>query len=57
MTDKQLVSTSSLAKLIGISSKELFSKFVQDGLIEKNGDQWNLTAIGQKIGGQYLGIL
>jgi len=54
MTDTKLLSTSALAKVIGIPSKELFTKFLSDSLIEKIDDQWSLTPLGIKIGGKYL---
>jgi len=54
MADDKYLSTSALAKVIGIPSKELFAKFLSDSLIEKIDDQWNLTPLGMKIGGKYL---
>jgi len=54
MANIKLLSTSALAKLLGISSQELFTKFLKDGLIEKVDDQWSLTKLGEKIGGQYI---
>ncbi|ATX81620.1 hypothetical protein Ga0123462_0750 [Mariprofundus ferrinatatus] len=54
MSEIKLRSTSALAKQIGIPSKELFSKFLKDGLLEKSDDQWILTSLGEKIGGQYV---
>jgi len=53
MNKPAFLSTSALAKQLGISSKELFSKFTNDQLIERLEDQWNLTDLGKKIGGEY----
>ena len=47
------LSTTALSKEIGISSKELFSKFEKLAYIEKNDfDEWELTKLGKKMGGQ-----
>jgi len=53
MSKPEFLSTSALAKLLGLSSKELFSKFTKDQLIEKKDEQWCLTNLGEKIGGAY----
>ena len=49
----EFLSTSALAKQLALSSKELFSKFTKDQLIEKVDGQWCLTNLGEKIGGEY----
>jgi len=54
MTDKKLISTSALAKKLGISAKELFAKFLKDTLIEKIDNQWTITPLGKKIGAEYI---
>jgi len=48
-----MISTTALAKLLGISKRELDSKFLKDQLIEKINDKFALTALGSKIGGEY----
>jgi len=53
MSKTEFLSTSALAKQLGMSSKELFSKFTKDQLIEKLDGQWCLTNLGAKIGGEY----
>ena len=53
MSNLEFLSTSALAKQLGISSKELFNKFTSDQLIEKQDEQWHLTTLGKKIGGTY----
>lgn len=47
------ISTTALSKLIGISTKELFSKLSEGGLIVKEGDAWTLTDEGLKTGAEY----
>lgn len=47
------LSTTALSKEMGLSSKELFSKFEKLGFIEKGVfDEWELTKLGEKMGGQ-----
>ncbi|MBY0537461.1 MAG: phospholipase D family protein [Chitinophagaceae bacterium] len=47
------LSTTALSKEIGISAKDLFIKFEKIGYIEKNQfDEWELTKLGKKMGGQ-----
>jgi len=53
MSKPEFLSTSALAKQLGMSSKELFSKFTKNQLIEKLDGQWCLTNLGAKIGGEY----
>ncbi|WP_022943153.1 hypothetical protein [Psychromonas hadalis] len=47
------VSTTALAKLSGISSKELFSTLSEKGFIHKVDNVWALTEQGEKSGGGY----
>ena len=51
MNQKKYVSTTALAKMKGVSTSEMFSQLVSDGLIEKDGKNWNLTQKGIEIGG------
>jgi len=53
MAQSKLISTTALAKLLGISKRELDSKFTRDKLIEKIDGAPELTALGKKIGGSY----
>jgi phosphatidylserine/phosphatidylglycerophosphate/cardiolipin synthase-like enzyme len=47
------LSTTALSKEMGISSKELFAKFDKLGFIKKDVlDEWELTKLGEKMGGQ-----
>ena len=49
----KLLSTTALAKLLGISKRELDAKFIHDKLIEKENEKYVLTDLGEKIGGAY----
>ena len=53
MATKKLISTTALAKILGISKHELDSKFLRDKLIEKDNTKMRLTPLGSKIGGEY----
>jgi len=53
MTEPKLISTTALAKRLKISKRELDSKFLNDGLLEKVDGQLVLTDLGKKIGGNY----
>ncbi len=53
MEKKELISTTALARMLNISSQELFTKFRKDKLIIRNGSKWELTDLGKKIGGSY----
>lgn len=46
--EEKHISTSALAKELGISSKELFAEFERLGWIEKRNDEWILTKEGKK---------
>jgi len=46
-------STSALAKLTGVSTKELFSYFQEKNFINRQGDDWVLTSDGHDVGGEY----
>ena len=56
MDDAQLkrVSTTALAKKYGITSKEMFVRLINHGLIEKKGDVWSLTNEGVNKGGKFI---
>ncbi len=56
MDDAQLkkVSTTALAKKYGITSKEMFVRLINLGLIEKKGDVWSLTDEGVNKGGKFI---
>jgi len=47
------ISTSALAKIHGISARELFSQFTEQGLIVRDGENWALTKQGESSGGEY----
>ena len=46
-------STSALAKINGVSSRELFLFLQQQILINREGDEWVLTIEGSRAGGEY----
>ena len=48
----KLLSGTALSKIIGINSKDLFSRLLEQGLIEKNDKVWELTRLGIEKGGQ-----
>ncbi|KEA62648.1 hypothetical protein ADIMK_3120 [Marinobacterium lacunae] len=48
------ISTSALAKSLGISSKELFHILESKGYICRKDDQWQLLPAGENAGGQYI---
>jgi len=50
MSDKVL-STSALAKEIGIPAKALFQTFLDEGCIRREGEAWELTDKGANLGG------
>ena len=47
------LSTTQLAKSHGMSAKNLFTDLAKQGLIEKEGKSWALTANGKQAGGEY----
>ncbi len=53
-SDDGLVSTSKLAKQLGISSRDLFAKLEELGWIARQGEASELTEAGKAEGGQYL---
>lgn len=48
------ISTTALAKKSNISSKEMFIKLFNLGLIEKKGESWSLTNLGVDKGGRFV---
>lgn len=48
----EFLSTTTLAEIIGISSKELFYKLKDAGLVDRKNDKWILTDKGKNTGGQ-----
>lgn len=46
------LSTSALSKEMKISSKDLFAKFESLGFIQKEFNEWELTQLGEQMGGQ-----
>ena len=46
------ISTSALAKVRGVYSKELFRELEAAGLILRAGDKWQLTDAGKEHGGE-----
>lgn len=53
MSETKRISTTQLARRHGLDGKELFSRFVELGLIFKEGDEWVLTRSGREVGGEY----
>lgn len=51
-SDLKFLSTTALSKEVGISSKDLFSKFEKLNWIERKNDDWVLTTIGKNKGAQ-----
>lgn len=51
---KQKVSTSQLAKMRDVDVKQLFSDLKHAGYINRSEDNWVLTDIGRKFGGEYF---
>jgi len=49
----ELLSTTSLAKTLGINSKALFHQIAAANLIVNTNDKWELTDLGKANGGQY----
>ena len=49
----KLISTSVLAKKLGIPPKELFNILLEEGLIIKDNNSWQLTQKGKNRGGEY----
>ncbi|CAA0114898.1 Uncharacterised protein [BD1-7 clade bacterium] len=49
----QTMSTSRLAKALKADTKDVFRLLKEHGWIEREGDQWQLTAKGEFHGGQY----
>lgn len=47
------LTTSKLAKKLGISTSELTKRLVEDRLLEKDGDQLKLTDTGKSEGGEF----
>ncbi|WJG28262.1 glycerol kinase [Vibrio furnissii] len=52
MPDK--LSTSALAKLRGLDAKQLFADLKKAGYINRHDEQWILTELGAKFGGEYV---
>jgi len=52
MSDSDKVSTTALSKTMGVTGKELFSRFEQAGWIIRHQDAWELTDAGRKQGGE-----
>jgi hypothetical protein len=52
INSENFLSTTALAKQLGISSKELFFKFEKLQWIERKNEDWILTTLGKKQGGQ-----
>lgn len=49
---EKLLSGTALSKVLGMQSKDLFALLLEQGLIEKNGENWQLTPLGIEKGGQ-----
>jgi Mn-dependent DtxR family transcriptional regulator len=47
------ISTTAIAKQLGLSAKEAFGRLVEEALVEKVGDKWQLTDKGFELGGEY----
>ncbi len=48
------ISTTALAKIYKVSTKEMFIQLVSHGLIEKKGEMWSLTNLGVEKGGKFI---
>lgn len=48
------ISTTSLSKELGLSSKELFEKLMSIDLIYRENDKWHLTQKGMDVGGKMI---
>ncbi len=48
------LSTSALAKHLGLTSKDLFSNLAEKGYIQRQNDTWQLTDEGLRQGGAYV---
>ena len=53
-TQVKKISTTALARKYDITSKEMFVRLVNLGLIEKKGDIWSLTNEGVDKGGKFI---
>ncbi len=53
MNDVKKISTTSLAKELNISPKELFEHLLEMDMIARQGDNWELTTMGKMRGGSY----
>ncbi|NCQ12303.1 MAG: hypothetical protein GW809_09230 [Bacteroidetes bacterium] len=51
-TETKFLSTTALSKEVGLSSKDLFSKFEKMNWIERRNDDWVLTTSGKNKGAQ-----
>lgn len=52
--DDGFISTSSIAKNLGMQVGGVFAQLQQMGLVQKAGDKWELTEAGKQRGGKYL---
>jgi hypothetical protein len=48
---RKYISTSALAKELGMQVKELFQSLTDKGLIKRENDGWELTNVGKEVGG------
>lgn len=48
------VSTSALAKQLGLTGKDLFNTLTEKGLLSRQEEEWVLTKSGEDEGGEYL---
>ena len=46
------ISTTALSKILEVSSRDLFNEMLEQKLIYRKDDQWNLTRKGQEFGGE-----
>lgn len=51
--DFEKLTTSSLAKALGLTTLELTNKLMAAGLLEQDGKQYRLTAAGKEAGGEF----
>lgn len=52
--DDGFISTSSIARNIGMQIASVFAQLQQIGLVQKIGDKWELTDAGRQRGGKYI---
>ncbi|ROS00967.1 hypothetical protein EDC56_1390 [Sinobacterium caligoides] len=52
-SQSEVLSTSKLAAMLGVESRELFALLLEKGWLKREGEHWQLTAKGEFQGGHY----